>query len=222
MQKNGQKKRRSYVIFGIGKFGRSMAEELSAAGVHVLAVDQDSDRVAAVADTVTMAVVGDVTDLQEMQALGLSNFDGAIVATTGNLSAGVMGVLLAKEAGIPYVLAKASDEMQAKVFQRLGADRVLIPEKESAARIARTLVMGDYIDLVELSDRIRLAEISVPPEWAGKTLKELDLRGRHHLNVVAVREKGELAINISPDKPLPGDGSLLVAADKREFDRMHL
>ena len=135
-----KREEKSYVIFGISKFGRSVAEELTQAGMHVLAVDQDPDKVAQVADTVAMAVVGDVTDQKEMEPLGLSNFDAAIVATTGDLSASVMGVILAKEAGIPLVVAKASDEMQAKVFERLGADRVIIPEKESGARVARTLL----------------------------------------------------------------------------------
>lgn len=213
---------KSYVIFGISKFGRSVAEELTQAGMHVLAVDQDPDRVAQVADTVAMAVVGDVTDQAEMENLGLSNFDAAIVATTGDLSASVMGVILAKEAGIPFILAKASDEMQVKVLERLGADRVIIPEKESGARVARTLLMGGYKDMVELSDRVRMAEIAMPEEWSGKTLRQLDLRGRHQLNVVAVRDRGELVLNWGPDKPLSQGSTLLVIADRREFDRLEL
>lgn len=217
-----KKQERSYVIFGISKFGRSVAEELTAAGMNVLAVDKDEERVAQVADSVTMAVVGDVTDQKEMAALGLSNFDGAIVATTGDLSASVMGVILAKEAGIPLVLAKASDDMQAKVLQRLGADKVIIPEKEAGARVARTLVMGHFMDLVDLSDRIRLAEVALRPDWEGKTLRELDLRGKNHLNVAAVRQNGDLVLNWEPDKPLPAGCSLLVIADRREFDKLKL
>lgn len=217
-----KREEKSYVIFGISKFGRSVAEELTQAGMHVLAVDQDPDKVAQVADTVAMAVVGDVTDQKEMEPLGLSNFDAAIVATTGDLSASVMGVILAKEAGIPLVVAKASDEMQAKVFERLGADRVIIPEKESGARVARTLLMGGYKDMVELSDRVRLAEITLPAEWSGKTLRQLDLRGRHHLNVAAVRNQGDLELNWDPDRPLPTGSSLLVIADRREFDKLEL
>lgn len=217
-----KREEKSYVIFGISKFGRSVAEELTQAGMHVLAVDQDPDKVAQVADTVAMAVVGDVTDQKEMEPLGLSNFDAAIVATTGDLSASVMGVILAKEAGIPLVVAKASDEMQAKVFERLGADRVIIPEKESGARVARTLLMGGYKDMVELSDRVRLAEITLPAEWSGKTLRQLDLRGRHHLNVAAVRNQGDLVLNWEPDRPLPTGSSLVVIADRREFDKLEL
>lgn len=217
-----KREEKSYVIFGISKFGRSVAEELTQAGMHVLAVDQDPDKVEQVADTVAMAVVGDVTDQKEMEPLGLSNFDAAIVATTGDLSASVMGVILAKEAGIPLVVAKASDEMQAKVFERLGADRVIIPEKESGARVARTLLMGGYKDMVELSDRVRLAEITLPAEWSGKTLRQLDLRGRHHLNVAAVRNQGDLELNWDPDRPLPTGSSLLVIADRREFDKLEL
>ena len=217
-----KREEKSYVIFGISKFGRSVAEELTQAGMHVLAVDQDPDKVEQVADTVAMAVVGDVTDQKEMEPLGLSNFDAAIVATTGDLSASVMGVILAKEAGIPLVVAKASDEMQAKVFERLGADRVIIPEKESGARVARTLLMGGYKDMVELSDRVRLAEITLPAEWSGKTLRQLDLRGRHHLNVAAVRDQGDLVLNWEPDRPLPTGSSLVVIADRREFDKLEL
>lgn len=213
---------KSYVILGLGRFGRSVAEELTQAGMHVLAVDQDPDRVAQVADSVAAAVVGDITDPKAMEPLGLSNFDAAIVATTGDLSASVMGVILAKEAGIPFVLAKASDEIQSKVLEKLGADRVVIPEKESGARVARTLLMGGYKDMVELSDRVRLAEIALPAEWGGKTLRQLDLRGRHHLNVVAVRDQGQLVLNWGPDKPLAEGSTLLVVADRREFDKLEL
>ena len=213
---------KSYVIFGIGKFGRSVAEELTAAGMHVLAIDKDEDKVTAVADTVTMAVTGDVTDPKDMDGLGLSNFDAAIVATTGDLSAGVMAVILAKEAGIPYVLVKASDEIQSKVFTRLGADRVIIPEKESAARTARTLLLGSYMDVVDLSSHIRLAELAVPADWTGRTLRQLDLRNKRHLNVAAVRAEGELKLNWNPDEPLPAGCSLLVIADRREFDKLVL
>lgn len=215
-----KRREKSYVIFGISKFGRGVAEELTAAGMHVLAVDEDEEKVEMVADTVTMAVVGDVTDQKQMESLGLSEFDAAIVATTGDLSASVMGVILAKEAGIPYVLAKASDDIQAKVLERLGADRVIIPEKESAARIAHILLMGSYMDLVDLSDRIRLAELPPRPEWEGKTLRQLDLRNRHHLNVAAVRHQGELHLNWDPDTPLPEESGLVVIADRQEFERL--
>ena len=215
-------KGKSFIIFGISKFGRSVAEELTDAGMHVLAVDQDSEKVELVADTVTMAVVGDVTDIKEMERLGLNDFDGAIVATTGNLAASVMGVILSKEAGIPFVLAKAGDEMQAKVLEKLGADRVVIPEQESARRIANILVMGNFVDMVELSDKIRMAELTIRPAWAGKTLRQLDLRKKHRLNVVAVRENGELSVNWGADTPLPAVGSLLVIAERQEFDKLAL
>lgn len=211
---------KSYVIFGIGKFGQCVAEELSAAGVNVLAVDEDEERVSAVADVVTMAVMADVTDVKEMESLGLSSFDGAIVATTGDLAASVMGVIQAKEAGIPFVLAKASDEMQARVFERLGADRVVIPEQESAARIANVLLLGGLLDVVNLSERIRMAEIPVSDEWKGKTLRELELRKREQLNVVAVRWSGGVEVNWEPDQPLPEECSLIVVAERQVFDKL--
>lgn len=217
-----KRQKRSCVIFGISKFGRSVAEELSAAGMHVLAVDRNPEKVEQVADTVTMAVVADVTDAREMEPLELSQFDVAIVATTGELAASVMGILLCKEAGVPYVLAKASDEMQAKVFEKLGADRVLIPEKEAAARVARTMVTGSYMDLIDLSDHVRIVEIDLPEDWKGKDLRHLDLRNRHHINVLAVRREGDLQLNWNPDEPLVSGDSLVVIADKKDFDRLEI
>ena len=217
-----KRQKRSCVIFGISKFGRSVAEELSAAGIHVLAVDRDPEKVEQVADTVTMAVVADVSDPRDMEPLGLSQFDVAVVATTGELAASVMGILLCKEAGVPYVLAKASDEMQAKVFEKLGADRVLIPEKEAAARVARTMVTGSYMDLIDLSDHVRIAEIDLPDPWEGKTMRQLDLRNRHHVNVLAVRREGDLGLNFDPDEPLQAGMSLVVIADRKDFDQLEI
>ncbi len=217
-----KRQKRSCVVLGISKFGRSVAEELSAAGMHVLAVDHDPEKVEQVADTVTMAVVADVSDPRDMEPLALSQFDVAVVATTGELAASVMGILLCKEAGVPYVLAKASDEMQAKVFEKLGADRVLIPEKEAAARVVRTMVTGNYMDLIDLSDHVRIAEIDLPDPWEGKTLRQLDLRNRHHLNVLAVRRGGDLGLNFNPDEPLQEGMSLVVIADRKDFDRLEI
>ena len=127
-----------------------------------------------------------------------------------------------REAVTALIEVKASDEIQSKVFTRLGADRVIIPEKDSAARTARTLLLGSYMDVVDLSNRIRLAELAVPADWTGRTLRQLDLRNKRHLNVAAVRAAGELELNWNPDEPLPAGCSLLVIADRREFDKLEL
>lgn len=217
-----KRQKRSCVVFGISKFGRSVAEELSAAGMHVLAVDRDHEKVEQVADTVTMAVVADVSDPRDMEPLELGQFDAAIVATTGELAASVMGILLCKEAGVPYVLAKASDEMQAKVFERLGADRVIIPEKEAAAKVARTMVTGSYMDLIDLSDHVRIVELDLPESWTNKSLRQLDLRNRYRINVLAVRREGDLSLNFHPDEPLQEGMSLVVIADRKDFERLEI
>ncbi len=211
---------KSYVIFGIGKFGRSIAEELAEAGHNVLAVDRDPEKVSAVADTVTMAAVADVNDARQMENLGLSDFDAAVVSTTGDLSASVMCVMLTKEAGIPLVIAKASDERQAKVFERIGADRVIIPEKDAAARVVHTLLNKDYLDVFELSDDILLAEITLRKDWEGKSLRELDLRRSHRINVAAIRVEGDLFINWDADKLLPKGASIVVIADRKTLDKV--
>ena len=215
-----KEKVRSYVIFGAGKFGRCVAEELAEAGNNVLAVDRNEEKIDMIADLITMGAVADVNDVRQMENLGLSDFDAAVVATTGDLSASVMCIMLSKEAGIPLVIAKAQDERQAKVFERLGADRVIIPEKDSGTRVAHTLLNKDFLDVFELSDDVILAEITLRKEWEGKTLRELSLRRTYRINVAAIRLNGEIFINWDADKPLPKDASVVVISAKSTIEKI--
>ncbi len=156
-----------------------------------------------------------------MQELGLSNMDGVIVAMTGSLDASIMATIMAKEEGVPYVLAKAQDEVHERILKRVGADKVIIPERESAARVARNMISGNFLDFIELSERVRMVELSVKPEWMGYSLCELDLRKKYSLNVMAIRSEGELVTNIDPEEKLTADMTLLVTIDKKDLARLY-
>lgn len=212
--------KKSYAILGLGKFGASIAEEMSKAGVDVLAVDIDEDSVHSVSDFVTVAVRADVCDTETMKSLGLSNMDAAIVAITGNLDASIMATITAKEAGIPVVVAKAKDEIHAKILEKVGADRIIVPEKESGIRMARCLMSGNFIDFIELSDKISMVELNVRPEWIGKSLRELKLREKARINVIAVHTEQEVTVNMNPDMPLKAGYSMWVTVDKRDIDKL--
>ena len=193
----------SYAVIGMGRFGTAVAKELARSGAEVLAIDVNEERVRAIAEYVTHAVKADITDGDTAAALGLGNMDAVIVAMTRSMDASILATISAKESGVPYVIAKAMDEMHAKILTKVGADKVIVPEKESGVRIARNLANGNFLDFYELSDHISMVEIAVKEEWIGQNLRQLDFRREYGANVIAYQATGEeLIVNIPPDMPL--------------------
>lgn len=222
MRRKKNPEKQSFAVIGLGKFGSSIAMELAAAGAQVLAVDIDEERIADVAEHVTYAVRADVCDGKAMAALGISNMDAVIVAITQSLDASLMGTILAKEAGVPLVIAKAKEELHAKILRKTGADRVIVPERESGIRVAHNILAGNFLEFVELSQKIRMIEMQVKPEWAGKSLRELKLRNRYQMNVIAVKENldSEAVIHIDPDMKLKSEMTLWVLLDANNVERL--
>ena len=210
-----QESKKSYAVFGLGEFGRSVAEELMEAGADVLAIDKDEDLVSDIAPSVTMAVQVDATELHAFDSLGLSNMDGVIVTITSCLEASIMAIMAAKEAGVPFILAKSRNATMSEIFERIGADKIVTPERDGGIRVARNIVNGNFIDFIELSSTVRMVEITVKDEWIGKNLIQLSLRQKHKLNVVALRRGGELTTDINPDMPFCSGDSVLVMIDKK-------
>jgi trk system potassium uptake protein TrkA len=213
-------KRKSFAIFGLGKFGASVALELSQAGAEVMAFDIDEEKVHEIAPYVTKAMQVDTCDTETMASLGLSNVDGAIIAITGNLDASVMATIMCKEVGVPYVLTKSGNSIHSTILQKLGADKVIVPEKESGVKVARNLIAGNFKEFIELSDQIRMVEISAKSDWIGKTLRELNLRQKHHINVIGIRKGDELTLNFDPDTPIENTFSFIVVMDKKDVAKL--
>lgn len=204
-------KKRQFAIFGLGKFGSSIAITLANAGYDVIAVDHNEERVSEVADIVTYALQADVMEPDVLMSLGISNIDAAVVAISENMEASIMATILAKEAGAPYVLSKASTEMHSVILKKVGADEVIFPEKSMGTRIAKKLISGNFLDLFELSASFSMVEILVPVEWAGRNLKELDLR-KKGINVIGLKIGEKVTVNLDPDYPLPANETLILVA----------
>ena len=187
---------KSYIVIGLGRFGQTLARQLCALGAEVLAMDIHNDLVQQVADEVTHAVVGDAQDKDVLRALGVRDFDCAIVAIGTNLASSVLTVMNLQELGVPYIICKAHDETHRRVLEKLGVDRVVIPEQENAARLARSLNSHNVLDYIELSEDYGILEIPAPKNWIGKTLKELHIRAKLGVNIIAV-ESGKTT-NVSP------------------------
>ncbi len=212
--------KKQFAVFGLGRFGISVAKTLMDGGCQVMAVDDDEDKVNDVADIVTYAVKMDVTDADALATLGIRNFDGAIIAIGENLEASVLVTILAKEMGIPYVLAKAQNDIHAKVLKKVGADLVVFPEKETGIRIANNLMMGNFFDAVELSTTHSMMELDIPEEWIGYTLRELNLRAKKKVNVIAIKRNDIIDINPEAEDPLKKDDVLVVIGQNEMLNKL--
>ena len=211
---------RSYVVIGLGRFGMETAISLTALGCDVLAMDVRSEIVQHVAQDVTHAVVADAHDKEVLKALGVKDFDCAIVAIGDDLAASVLATMNLKELGIPYIVCKAHDETHRRVLEKLGADRVVIPEKENAARLAKSLSSPNVLDYIELSEDYGIVEVTAPKSWVGKSLKELNIRAKLGLNIIAVKQ-GE-KINVSPgaDYAICSDDVIVVLGDAIALEKV--
>ena len=207
---------KSYVIIGLGRFGGCLARRLTALGTEVLAIDTSAELVQQVANDVTRAVTVDVQDKEALQALGVQDCDCAVVAIGGSLSSSVLAVMNLKELGVPNVICKAHDETHKRVLERLGADRVIIPEYQVAERLARSLSSANVLEYIELSHDYGIVEVPTPRKWVGKNLKELNVRAKLGVNVLAVR-KPNSTITVSPsaDYTILSDDVLVVLGDNK-------
>ncbi|GAA2900157.1 TrkA family potassium uptake protein [Enterococcus pseudoavium] len=180
--------KQSFVIIGLGRFGGSICRTLVESGQEVLAIDSNEDRVNEYMNIATHAVVANAQDEMTLRSLGIRNFDHVIVAIGEDIQASILVTLMVKEMGVPNILAKAQNEYHARVLEKIGADRVVHPERDMGQRLAHNLVSKNILDYLELSDEFSLAEINVTNrKFYGKTLDELDFRQRFGLNVVAIR-----------------------------------
>lgn len=187
---------RQFVVIGLGRFGTSVAKTLYSLGNDVLVIDKDEDLVQDIADSVTHAVQMDATDENALRTLGLRNFDVAVVTIGANIQASVMVTLLVKELGVKYIIAKGNSDLHAKVLYKIGADRVILPEKDIGVRVAHNLVSSSILDYIELSPDYSIMEIEALSEWHDKSLGELKLRSKYGINVMAIKKGDE--INLTP------------------------
>ena len=184
-------------------------------GNDVLAIDKDEDIVQEIADSVTHAVQLDATDENALRALGIRNFDVAVVTIGDNIQSSIMATLLVKELGVKYIIAKGHSDLHAKVLYKIGADRVVLPEKDMGVRVAHNLVSANILDYIELSEDYSVMEIQVLDEWSGKTLNELRLRSKYGINVMAIKRGDE--VNLSPSaEDIIEDNDVIVAIGSAE------
>ena len=214
-------KKKTYAVFGLGRYGSAVAKELVNNGMEVIAVDIEQSTVNDAAAYLPVCKCADITDKEVIDRLGIADIDTVIVCMAGNLEASVMAVTLCKEVGVKTVIAKCANETHQKILLRVGADEVVFPEKESGIRLAKNLLSSGFIDMLSLSNDVSIVEISVKDEWVGKNLIELNLRKKYGFNIVALRNGESVNANIDPSAPLTKEMTLVVIANTDKLAKMN-
>lgn len=211
---------KSFAVIGCGRFGSSVAKTLHGLGYEVLALDSDEEIIQEISDEVTHAVVVDVMDEVALKELGLSNFDVVVVSIGSNIEASIMATIIAKELGVKKVIAKALNDFQGKVLYKIGADKVIFPERDMGKRVAHNLVSANILEFIELSPDYGIIEISAIRDWIGKSLYQLQLPNKHGINVMAIKKGSLITISPDGDTVIELDDTLVVIASTAAINKL--
>ena len=213
-------KKKTYAIFGLGRYGTAVAKELVNNGMEVIAIDRRQNIVNDAAAFLPVCKCADVTDPEVIERLGIAEIDTVIICMATNLEASVMAITLCKEAGVKTVIAKCASEMHRKIFLRVGADEVVFPENESGIRLAKNMVSSGFMDILSLSKDVSIVEIDVKDDWVGKNLIELNFRKKYGFNIIAIRKGEQAEMSFDPSAPLNKEMTLVVVANTSKLKKI--
>ena len=208
---------KSYAVFGLGRYGRAVVKELLNNGAEVLAVDQDRRIVDELVDEIPVCKCADITEPGVIEQLGISDIDVVVISMAKSFEATIMATMLCKEVHVRKVIVKCSDESQCKVMKKIGADEVILPETESGTRLAKNILSSGFIDIADITDNISILEIDIKSEWVGKTLRDLDLRKKYNINIIAFKN-GNDVVFANPDIVIEDAMKMIVMADNKGTD----
>jgi trk system potassium uptake protein TrkA len=211
--------KKSFAIIGLGRFGGSICRTLSNEGLEVLAIDRDEERVNEYAMIASHAVVGDTTDEACLKSLGIRNFDHVIVAIGDDIQSSILTTLILKELGVPHITAKAQNDYHEKVLLKIGADKVVHPERDMGRRIANNMASGNIVDYLELSAEHSIVEIVANGKISGYTIIELDIRKKYGLNIVAIKRGNDIIVSPQAKETLCLHDVLIVIGNDSDISR---
>lgn len=212
--------KKQFAVIGLGRFGGSICKSLSDQGMEVLAIDLNEDKVNQFATIATHAVVADTTEENTLKSLGIRNFDHVIVAIGDNIQSSILTTLMLVEAGVKHITVKAQNDYHEKVLNKIGAHKVVHPERDMGIRIAHNIVSKNVLDYLELSDEYSIVELMAGQTVDQRSLIDLDIRAKYGCNIMAIKREED--INVSPDASedlLKGDIIIVIGADE-DINRM--
>ena len=211
---------KTYAVIGLGRFGEVVATQLAAMGKEVLAIDLQEERVQQISELVTHAVVADARDEEVLRSLGLRNFECAVVAMGSDIAASILITMQLKELGVGRVVCKAGSEEHRRALHKVGADRVVIPEKEMGMKVAQNLVSANVMDYIELSSAYSIVELTAPESWQGKTLRALNIRAKYDISVIALRRHSQIVVSPGAEETIQADDILVALGSVEALARV--
>lgn len=214
--------KKQYAVIGMGRFGSSVAKALTDMGFEVLAIDSSEHRIQEIANSVTHAVSADSTDEDALRALGIRNFDVVVVAIGQDIQSSILTTLILKDLGVKTLIVKAQNDLHGKVVQKIGADKVVFPERDMGLRVAHHLVSPNILDYIEISDDYSIIEIKAPQQMIGKSLKQLDIRARYKCNVMAIKTGSEMNIAPYADDLISSEDIIVIVGKNSDLSNLEI
>lgn len=215
-------RKKQFAVIGMGRFGSSVAKTLYKMGFEVLVIDSNEQRIQDVITMVTHGVQADTTDEEALRALGIRNFDVVVVAIGQDVHASILTTLILKELGVPLLIVKAQNELHGKVVSKIGADKVIFPERDMGQRVAHNLVSPNILDYIELTDEYSIVEIKATSQLIGKNLRELDIRARFGCNVMAIKNENKMNISPHAEDQIKEDDILVVVGKNEDLQHFEV
>ena len=212
--------KKQFCIIGCGRFGTSVANKLTELGCEVMAIDTNEETIQNISNFVTYAVQADATDENTLKSIGIRNFDVAIISIGQNIQSSILVTLMAKELGVKYIVAKAQNELHGKVLYKIGADRVVYPEKEMGIRVAKNLVSDNILDYIELAHDYSIMEVIALPDWIGKSLLDINMRANYGINVMAIKHGTDINIAVRADDVIREGDVLVVIGHNTDLNKI--
>lgn len=209
-----------FMVIGIGQFGKNLVSTLYSSDVDLLVIDKDINRLEEIENMATRAVCADASKFEVLNQFDVKSFDGAIITSSHDLEFSVKTIMHLHEMGMPFIMAKATTDFEGRIFTKVGANKVIFPDKEVGIRLGKQIAMGNYYDSLDLSDEYSITDISIPGEWVGKSMVQLNLRKAYGLNVIGIRRQDELIVNPKPEDNFVDEDIIIVLGSNRDIQHV--
>lgn len=213
-------KKKGFLIIGAGQLGKHIVSSLYNYDIDLFVIEKDATKLEAVYSMATQAICADASQLEVLDQLEIKAFDGAIVTLEHEIEASVKIIMHLSERGMPFIMAKATSDFEGRIFTKVGANKVIFPDKEVGFRLAKEIAFGNYFDALELSEAYSISDLAIPENWVDKSIAELDVRQKFGLNVLGIRRAGELIINPNTTAVFQTGDVLVVLAENKDLQKM--
>ena len=212
-------KKKEFVIIGLGQLGKNLVKSLYNSDIDLLVIDKDSSKLEEIEEMAVQAICADASKEEILNQIEINSFDGAIVTMGNNIESSVEIVMHLSEMGMPFIMAKATSEFEGRILRKVGADKVIFPEREVGIRLGKEIAFGNYYDSLDLSDTYSITDLNIPDEWRNKSIVQLNLRKTYGLNVIGIRRNDELIINPGPNEVFYDKDVLIVLGSNEDIHK---